>query len=133
MPEAEFLGELVRHTGCGLLCDVNNVYVSARNVGLDSEAYLAALPAEAVGEIHLAGHAVNDADGVSLLIDDHGSPVSPAVWRLYRQALDRFGPVPTLVEWDTDIPSLDILLAEAHKADGVFTEARREMGHALAR
>ena len=132
MPEAEFLGELVRHTGCGLLCDVNNVYVSAWNVGLDAEAYLATLPAEAVGEIHLAGHAVNDADGVSLLIDDHGSPVSPAVWRLYRQALDRFGPVPTLVEWDTDIPSLDILLAEAHKADGVFTEARREMGHALA-
>jgi len=133
MPEAEFLGELVRHTGCGLLCDVNNVYVSAWNIGLDAEAYLAGLPAEAVGEIHLAGHAVNDVDGVSLLIDDHGSPVSPAVWRLYRQALDRFGPVPTLVEWDTDIPALDILLAEAHKADSVFTEARREMGHALAR
>lgn len=133
MPEAEFLGELVRHTGCGLLCDVNNVYVSAWNVGLDAEAYLAALPAEAVGEIHVAGHAVNDADDVSLLIDDHGSPVSPAVWRLYRQALDRFGPVPTLVEWDTDIPALDRLLAEAHKADGIFTEARREMGHALAR
>ena len=132
MPEAEFLGELVRHTGCGLLCDVNNVYVSAWNVGLDAEAYLAALPAEAVGEIHLAGHAVNDADGVSLLIDDHGSPVSPAVWRLYRQALDRFGPVPTLVEWDTDVPALDILLAEAHKADDIFTEARREMGHAHA-
>ena len=133
MPEAEFLGELVRRTGCGLLCDVNNVYVSAWNVGLDAEAYLAALPAGAVGEIHLAGHAVNDADGVSLLIDDHGSPVSPAVWRLYRQALDRFGPVPTLIEWDTDIPALDVLLAEAHKADGIFTEARREMGHAHAR
>ncbi len=133
MPEAEFLGELVRRTGCGLLCDVNNVYVSAWNVGLDAEAYLATLPAEAVGEIHLAGHAVNDADGVSLLIDDHGSPVSPAVWRLYRQALDRFGPVPTLVEWDTEIPALDMLLAEAHKADGIFTEARREMGHAHAR
>ena len=132
MPEAEFLGELVRRTGCGLLCDVNNVYVSAWNVGLDAEAYLAALPAGAVGEIHLAGHAVNDADGVSLLIDDHGSPVSPAVWRLYLQALDRFGPVPTLIEWDTDIPALDVLLAEAHKADGIFTEARRETGHAHA-
>ena len=133
MPEAEFLGELVRRTGCGLLCDVNNVYVSAWNVGFDAEGYLATLPAEAVGEIHLAGHAVNDADGVSLLIDDHGSPVSPAVWSLYRQALDRFGPVPTLIEWDTDIPALDMLLAEAHKADGIFTEARREMGHAHAR
>ena len=132
MPEAQFLGELVRRTGCGLLCDVNNVYVSAWNVGLDAEAYLAALPAGAVGEIHLAGHAVNDADGVSLLIDDHGSPVSPAVWRLYRQALDRFGPVPTLIEWDTDIPALDVLLAEARKADGIFTEARRETGHAHA-
>ena len=132
MPEAEFLGELVRRTGCGLLCDVNNVYVSAWNVGLDAEAYLSALPAGAVGEIHLAGHAVNDADGVSLLIDDHGSPVSPAVWRLYRQALDRFGPVPTLIEWDTDIPALDVLLAEARKADGIFTEARRETGHAHA-
>src|SRR5215831_810074 len=132
MPEAEFLGELVRRTGCGLLCDVNNVYVSAGNVGLDAEAYLAALPAGAVGEIHLAGHAVNDADGVNLLIDDHGSPVSPAVWRLYRQALERFGPVPTLIEWDTDIPALDVLLAESHKADGIFTETRRETGHAHA-
>jgi len=132
IPEAEFLGELVRRTGCGLLCDVNNVYVSAWNVGLDAEAYLAALPAGAVGEIHLAGHAVNDADGVNLLIDDHGSPVSPAVWKLYRQALERFGPVPTLIEWDTDIPALDVLLAEAHKADGVFMEALRETGHAHA-
>ena len=132
IPEAEFLGELVRRTGCGLLCDVNNVYVSAGNVGLDAEAYLAALPAGAVGEIHLAGHAVNDADGVNLLIDDHGSPVSPAVWRLYRQALERFGPVPTLIEWDTNIPALDVLLAEAHKADGVFMEALRETGHAHA-
>jgi len=132
IPEAEFLGELVRRTGCGLLYDVNNVYVSAWNVGLDAEAYLAALPAGAVGEIHLAGHAVNDADGVNLLIDDHGSPVSPAVWRLYRQALERFGPVPTLIEWDTDIPALDVLLAEAHKADGIFTEALRETGHAHA-
>jgi uncharacterized protein (UPF0276 family) len=85
-----------------------------------------------VDEIHLAGHAVNDADGVSLLIDDHGSPVSPAVWRLYRQALERFGPVRTLVEWDTDIPAFDVLLAEAHKADDIFTEARRETGHAHA-
>src|SRR5215470_3661885 len=132
MPEAEFLGELVRHTGCGLLCDVNNVYVSAWNIGLDAEAYLAGLPAEAVGEIHVAGHAVNDVDGVSLLIDDHGSPVSPAVWRLYRQALGRFGPAPTLIEWETDIPALDVLLAEARKADGIFTEARRETGHAHA-
>jgi len=132
IPEAEFLVELARHTGCGLLCDVNNVYVSAWNVGVDAEAYLAALPAEAVSEIHLAGHAVNDADGLTLLIDDHGSPVSPAVWRLYRRALERFGPVPALIEWDTDIPALDVLLAEAHKADGILQDASRKKSHVHA-
>jgi uncharacterized protein len=132
IPEAEFLGELVRRTGCGLLCDVNNVYVSAWNVGLDAEAYLAALPAGAVGEIHLAGHAVNEADGLTILIDDHGSPVSPAVWRLYRRAVECLGPVPTLIEWDTDIPALDALLAEAHKADAILMEPPRETGHAHA-
>ena len=122
IPEAEFLGELVRRTGCGLLCDVNNIYVSARNVALDPVAYLAALPPGAVGEIHLAGHSVNDADGQPLLIDDHGSPVAPAVWNLYEQALRRFGTVPTLVEWDTAIPPLEILVGEARRADARFRE-----------
>jgi uncharacterized protein len=117
IPEPEFLSALVRRTGCGLLCDVNNVYVTARNLGLDPMAYLAALPRAAVGEIHLAGHSVNDADGRPLLIDDHGSPVVPAVWALYDRALHLFGPVPTLVEWDTDIPPLEVLLAEARRAD----------------
>jgi uncharacterized protein (UPF0276 family) len=117
IPEAEFLSALVRRTGCGLLCDVNNVYVTARNLGLDPMAYLAALPRAAVGEIHLAGHSVNDADGRPLLIDDHGSPVVPAVWALYDRALHLFGPVPTLVEWDSDIPPLEVLLAEARRAD----------------
>ena len=117
IPEAEFLGELVGRTGCGLLCDVNNIYVSARNLGLDAVAYLAALPPGAVGEIHLAGHSANDADGQTLLIDDHGSVVAPAVWDLYEQALRRFGAVPTLVEWDTAIPPLEILVGEARRAD----------------
>jgi uncharacterized protein len=117
IPEAEFLSALVRRTGCGLLCDVNNVYVTARNLGLDPMVYLAALPRAAVGEIHLAGHSVNDADGRPLLIDDHGSPVVPAVWALYDRALHLFGPVPTLVEWDSDIPPLEVLLAEARRAD----------------
>jgi len=117
IPEPEFLSALVRRTGCGLLCDVNNVYVTARNLGLDPMAYLAALPRAAVGEIHLAGHSVNDADGRPFLIDDHGSPVVPAVWALYDRALHLFGPVPTLVEWDTDIPSLEVLHAEARRAD----------------
>jgi uncharacterized protein (UPF0276 family) len=123
IPEAEFLAELASRTGCGLLCDVNNVYVTARNLGLDPVAYLAALPSAAVGEIHLAGHSVNDADGQTLLIDDHGSPVPPAVWALYERALRRFGAVPTLVEWDTDIPPLEVLLAEARQADARLLDA----------
>jgi uncharacterized protein (UPF0276 family) len=129
VPEAEFLAELVRRTGCALLCDVNNVHVTAQNLGLDPLTYLDALPADAVGEIHLAGHSVNDADGRSILIDDHGSPVAPAVWRLYEHALRRFGPVPTLVEWDTDIPPLEVLIAEARRADA---RLRTLMGDACA-
>jgi uncharacterized protein (UPF0276 family) len=124
IPEAEFLGELVRRTGCGLLCDVNNIYVSARNLGLDADEYLAALPAESIAEIHLAGHSVNDADGRPILIDDHGSRVSPAVWALYARAVERFGPTPTLIEWDTDLPPLEVLLEEAATADRIAGAAR---------
>ena len=116
IPEADFLAALVRRTGCGLLCDVNNIHVTCANLGGDPDDYLAALPAEAIGEIHLAGHAVNDADGHTILIDDHGSPVAPAVWALYERALARFGPRPTLIEWDTDVPPLAVLLAEAAEA-----------------
>ena len=117
IPEAQFLAELVRRTGCGLLCDVNNVYVTARNLGLDPVAYLDALPADAVGEVHVAGHSANETDGRTVFIDDHGSPVAPAVWALYEHAIRRFGAVPTLVEWDTEIPALEVLLAEARQAD----------------
>jgi uncharacterized protein (UPF0276 family) len=123
--EAEVLAALVERTGCGILCDVNNVHVSAHNVGLDPHAYLAALPAHAVGEIHVAGHAVNDADGRTVLIDDHGAPVAGAVWDLYGEAIARFGPVPTLVEWDTAIPDLAVLLAEARHADARLAAALR--------
>jgi uncharacterized protein len=117
IPEAQFLAELVLRTGCGLLCDVNNVYVTARNLGLDPVAYLDALPAEAVEEMHVAGHSANETDGRTVFIDDHGSPVAPAVWALYEHAIRRFGAVPTLVEWDTEIPALEVLLAEARQAD----------------
>jgi len=116
IPEADFLAALARRTGCGLLCDVNNIHVTCANLGGDPDAYLAALPPEAIGEIHLAGHAVNDADGRAILIDDHGSPVAPPVWALYERALARFGPRPTLIEWDTDVPPLAVLLAEAAQA-----------------
>jgi uncharacterized protein len=132
IPEPEFLAELARRTGCGLLCDVNNIYVAAWNLGLDAIAYLGALPTATVGEMHLAGHARNDADGQTILIDDHGSRVAPPVWTLYHEALQRFGPVPTLVEWDTDIPELSVLLAEACTADGLLEAARTRGGHARA-
>ena len=126
--EPEFLAELARRTGCGLLCDVNNVYVSTQNFGLDARAYLDALPPAMVGEIHLAGHARNDADGRTILIDDHGSRVAPPVWELYEYALERFGPAPTLIEWDTDIPPLATLIDEASRAarrlDGRLEQAR---------
>jgi hypothetical protein len=115
IPEPEFMTELARRTGCGILCDVNNIYVSARNFGFDPMAYLQALPIEAIGEIHLAGHHV--AEDVDILIDDHGSRVVEPVWALYAAALQRFGPVPTLIEWDTNLPALEVLLDETHHAE----------------
>jgi len=117
--EGEFLAELVRRTGCGILCDVNNLYVNADNFGFDPWAYLAALPARAVGEIHLAGHHRADVDGRTILIDDHGSAVSKPVWDLYAHALHRFGPKPTLIEWDSRLPALGVLLGEARYADRI--------------
>jgi len=114
IPEAEFLTEVVRRTGCGILCDVNNIYVSARNFGFDPIAYLDALPIEAIGEIHLAGH--HTAENINILIDDHGSRVAKPVWNLHAAALQRFGPVPALIEWDTNLPALEILLDEARHA-----------------
>lgn len=119
LSEPELLGELVRRTGCAVLCDVNNAYVSGQNLGFDPSAYLAELPVASVAEIHLAGHAVNEVDGVALLIDDHGSRVKDAVWALYAEAIGRFGPVPTIVEWDTALPGFEVLLDEARRADAV--------------
>lgn len=117
LSEAEFLVELARQTGCGLLFDVNNVHVTCANLGGDPGAWIDALPAEAVAEIHLAGHTVTDADGVSILIDDHGSEVSPPVWALYERAVRRFPAAATLIEWDSNLPALPVLLAEAQQAD----------------
>jgi hypothetical protein len=124
IPEWEFIATLARRTGCGLLCDVNNIYVSASNHGWDATRYLEALPVEAVGEIHLAGHAVHELDsGQQIRIDDHGSRVAPAVWELYSQAIQLLGPKPTLIEWDTNIPALEVLLCEAAHAAGVMRAA----------
>jgi uncharacterized protein len=103
IPEWEFLSAVARRTGCGILCDVNNIFVSAANHGWSPSAYLAALPPAAIGEIHLAGHSIRELEnGLVLRIDDHGSRVIWEVWALYAEALVRFGPVPTLIEWDTN-------------------------------
>jgi uncharacterized protein len=116
MSEWEFVAAVARRTGCKLLFDVNNVYVNAFNHGFDANAFLAAIPGDAVAEIHLAGF---DASG-SCLIDTHGARVAPSVWELYRAAIARFGPKPTLIEWDTDIPSLEVLLDEAALAQTIL-------------
>jgi len=127
LSEWEFLAALVARSGCGLLLDVNNLYVNAMNHGDDPDAYLEGLPARAVEEIHLAGHATVRVGERAMRIDHHGTRVSECVWALYEAALGRLGPVPTLVEWDTDIPPLDVLLSEARAAD-----ARADAVHAAA-
>jgi len=119
--EADFISETVRRTGCGLLLDVNNAYVSSVNHARDIDAYVEALPLAAVGEIHLAGFAEDrDAAGVRLLIDNHGAPVDAAVWSLYERVVSRIGACPTLIEWDNDVPDCPRLLAEAQRADAVL-------------
>ena len=132
IPEPEFLDALVGRTGCGLLCDINNIHVSATNHGWDAERYLHALPAWAVGEYHLAGHSVADGDAAPLLLDTHDRSVAPAVWSLFETALRIVGPRPTLVEWDADIPPLAVLLAEAERAQARLTRVVREGVDVLA-
>ncbi len=127
--ESAFLIALAEQTGCGLLFDVNNLYVSAQNTGLDMAAYLAALPPEIIGEIHLAGHKVEPAPTGNILIDDHGSKVRQAVWDLYGRAIERLGPTPTLIEWDTDIPELEVLVAEAAKARAIIEQSISRRGN----
>ncbi len=125
--EEEFLRALAQRTGCGLLLDVNNVHVTATNHGLDAAGYIDRLAGAAVGEIHLAGHHVAEENGVTILIDDHGSAVGDAVWVLYARAAHLFPQAPALIEWDSNIPALDVLVAEAHRADD-----RRKARHAVA-
>jgi len=122
--EAEFLGAIVHRTGCGILCDVNNVYVSAHNLGADPEAYLKTLPGDAIREFHLAGHSRNEVAGISVLVDDHASCVCGDVWDLYFHALNTIGERPTLIEWDADLPPLDVLIGEATKARHIAQEGR---------
>lgn len=120
LKEWEFLSAVAEVSGCGLLLDVNNVYVSSQNLGFDAQSFVDGLPLDRVGEIHLAGHA----RAGNVLIDDHGSQVCDAVWQLYRYAVNRFGALPTLIEWDTNIPALSTLVAESRRADQILGEVR---------
>lgn len=134
IPETEFLDEIARRTGCGLLLDINNVFISATNHGFDPFAYLAAFPLRHVGEIHLAGYAdAADDEGAPLLIDAHNSPVRAEVWSLYEEAVRRLGPTPTLIEWDNDVPQWPVLLAEARRADAAMARSvvAAEFSHAV--
>jgi uncharacterized protein len=126
IPEWEFIAAVAARTGCGILCDVNNIYVSGSNHGWDPASYLAALPKGSIGEIHLAGHTVRQlANGQTLRIDDHSARVADPVWTLYEKALTRFGPRPTLIEWDNNIPPLAILVEEAAHAAALLQHAER--------
>jgi uncharacterized protein (UPF0276 family) len=129
IPEGPFLAEMARRSGCGLLLDVNNLYVNERNHGHPARTVLAALDPSTVREIHVAGHHVADLGDATILIDDHGSTVADAVWDLYREAAIRFPEAKTLIEWDSRIPALDVLLNEAAKADA-HRLAKQELRHA---
>lgn len=122
MDEAAFMNRLAEMTGCGILLDINNIYVQAHNHGLDAWDYIDTIEARHVGEMHLAGHTEKAVPGGTLLIDTHNRPVRRDVWDLYRHAVERFGVVPTLVEWDQDFPALDVLVGEAEKARTIIRE-----------
>lgn len=130
LAEPEFLAGLVQRSGCGLLLDLNNIVVTAHNLRLDPRDWLKSLPGEAITEYHLAGHAVNDCDGKPILIDDHGSRVGDEVWALFGDALRRYGPRPTLIEWDTAIPALPVLLEEAARAERLIERVRADAARA---
>ena len=126
MSEWDFLVAVAERSGCGILLDINNIHVSASNHGFDAKTYIDAIPADLVGEMHLAGYDYCD----DFLIDTHGQPVHAPVWALYAYALERLGPKPTLIEWDTDIPALAVLQGEAAKAERLLQ--REEAGHVRA-
>jgi len=131
MPEWEFMNNAAARTGCGLLADVNNIYVQSRNHGFDPRDYLHGIDSKLVGEIHLAGHTEKQlADGSTVLIDTHNSLVRAEVWELYRYAVERFGTVPALIEWDQDLPPLSTLVAEADRATAINEEIT--LSHAVA-
>lgn len=135
MTEIQFLNELVDRTGCRLLCDVSNVYLSGRNMGYDARGYIDGLPADAIRELHLGGFTPEDDEatpGGEVLIDTHATPVAEPAWDLYAYAIRRFGPRPTLIEWDNEIPALGVLLDQAERANAVAHEAVTGEAHRVA-
>lgn len=124
IPETEFLTDLVHRTGCGLLLDVNNVFVSCVNHRNDPRAYLEAYPLAAVQELHLGGHAEEELPSGPLLIDDHGAPIADPVWALYAELVAKAGPLPSLIEWDNDVPAFPVLMAEADRAADILGTIR---------
>jgi len=141
MTEPEFLSALVARTGCRLLCDVSNVYLSAHNMGFDAHAYIDALPVDAIAELHLGGFEAEDEEGTAgqtVFVDTHGTPVADGSWQLYEYAVSRFGALPTLIERDNEIPDLAALIAEskitrAYAARGLERAHARAVGHATPR
>ena len=130
IPETAFLAAVARRTGCGLLLDVNNVFVSCTNHGTDPRAWLAAFPLDLVGEIHLGGHDAEELPSGPLLIDSHGAPVADPVWTLFAEVIAKAGPLPTLVEWDNDLPEWPVLAAEAAQAGAILAAEGRGLARA---
>jgi uncharacterized protein (UPF0276 family) len=131
--EPEFLRELVSRTGCGLLLDVNNIFVSACNQGFDPYQYLESIPFDEIGEIHLSGHTLQKVGDTEIRIDDHGSAVKEPVWKLFEHTLIKLkGPCPVLIEWDTDIPDLKILLEEAVRSDKILNDQFKSTDNSAA-
>lgn len=128
MSEYEFMNCAANMTGCGILLDINNIFVQAFNHGYDGFEYIDNIDASKVGELHLAGHTENKAGNSIILVDTHNRPVRTEVWDLYKHTVQRLGPIPTLIEWDQDFPGLDELVAEAHKARDIITQASSKKG-----
>lgn len=122
IPEHEFMVEAAKRSGCGILLDINNIYVCQRNHAYDGKAYISHIPTEIIGEMHLAGHSITQIEGKELLIDTHGDYVCDEVWELYQHAIQHHGPIPSLIEWDTNIPAFDQLQQEAKKAQHILNQ-----------
>jgi len=129
IPEHDFLAEVARQSGCGILLDINNVYISTTNLGSDPEQYISAMPVDLVQEIHLAGFTSTVINEKEILIDSHNRPVAQMVWNLYQKAIRLLGRKPTIIEWDTDLPPLETLCLEAHRAEKIMRETYVPIKH----